>query len=326
MLCIIASLDLSGHFGILHAVDFDLGSDMRNKLIMLIFLCHVLAVQAAPDDASVKLIRDNELTSTVFKTTSSPKLRSSIALIYDELGQRPLYSKNADSVAPIASISKLMTAMVVLDAQLPLDEEISISRQDMDMLKGTSSRMRPGMTLTRGELLKLALMASENRAAAALARTYPGGTEAAVEKMNAKARELGMKDTRFLDPTGLNSGNVSTAQDLVKMVLAAETYDPIHQATTSSSHMVEPAGYRPMMYRNTNPLVKNASWDIGVSKTGYISEAGRCLVMKANINQRPVVIVLLDSWGKSTRVGDANRIKKWMESSLAPRNRSVRRS
>ena len=177
--------------------------------------------------------------------------------------------------------------------------------------------MRPGMTLTRGELLQLALMASENRAAAALARTYPGGTQAAVAKMNAKATELGMKDTHFLDPTGLNSGNVSTAQDLVKMVMAAQNYDAIHQATTTASHQVAPAGFRPIKYNNTNPLVKSTSWDIGISKTGYINEAGRCLVMKANIKQHPVVIVLLDSWGKRTRVGDANRIKKWMESSLS---------
>jgi D-alanyl-D-alanine endopeptidase (penicillin-binding protein 7) len=292
---------------------------MYKKFIIMGLLTHALAGQAAPDDA-VTLKQDNELTSIVLKHTKSPKLRSSIALIYDEQGQRPLYTKNAEMVAPIASISKLMTAMVVLDAQLPMDENIRISTLDMDTLKGTHSRMIPGMTLTRGELLKLALMASENRAAAALARTYPGGTEAAVAKMNLKARELGMKDTRFLDPTGLNSGNVSTAQDLVKMVLAAQAYDPIHQATTSSSHLAEPAGYRPLMYRNTNPLVKSSSWDIGVSKTGYISEAGRCLVMKVNIKQRPVVIVLLDSWGKSTRIGDANRIKKWMESSIVTRN------
>lgn len=235
-------------------------------------------------------------------------------MIYDVRSQRPLYAKNTNVVAPIASISKLMTAMVVLDAKLPMDEEITISREDMDRLKGTHSRMSPGMRLTRGELLKLALMASENRAAAALARTYPGGTEAEVAQMNAKARELGMNDTHFLEPTGLNSGNVSTAQDLVKMVLAAQAYAPIHNATTSSSHVVEPAGYRPMMYRNTNPLVRNASWDIGLSKTGYINEAGRCLVMKANIEDRPVVIVLLDSWGKRTRIGDANRVKKWMAS------------
>ena len=283
-----------------------------------------LGVQAAPNDAAVTT-QDDDLTSTVLKFASSLKLRSSIAMIYDEQGQSPLYTKNADTVAPIASITKLMTAMVVLDAKLPLDEEISISALDMDTLKGTRSRMRPGMKLTRGELLKLALMSSENRAAAALARTYPGGTDAAVVMMNYKARELGMKDTRFLDPTGLNSGNVSTAQDLVKMVQTAQHYDVIHEFTTSSSHTVGLGGRHPMRYSNTNPLVKNASWNIGVSKTGYISEAGRCLVMQAKINQRPVVIVLLDSWGLRTRVGDANRIKKWMESAYA-RARSTRRS
>jgi D-alanyl-D-alanine endopeptidase (penicillin-binding protein 7) len=285
---------------------------MYKKPIMFILLIHSLVAQAAPND-DVFLKQNDKLPSVVMKHAASPKLRSTIALIYDERGKLALYTKNADTIAPIASISKLMTAMVVLDAQLPMDEEISISTQDMDTLKGTHSRMRPGMTLTRGELLKLALMSSENRAAAALARTYPGGTEAAVAKMNAKACELGMKDTRFLDPTGLNSGNVSTAQDLVKMVLAAQAYEPIHKATTSSFQLVELSGYRPLMYVNTNPLVRSASWDIGVSKTGYINEAGRCLVMKATIKQHPVVIVLLDSQGKGTRIADANRIKKWME-------------
>jgi len=292
--------------------------------MLLVLLGYTLAVQAAPHDAAART-QDNELTSAVLKFASSPRLRSSIALIYDEQGQSPLYTKNADTVTPIASITKLMTAMVVLDAQLPLEEEISISAQDMDMLKGTRSRMRPGMKLTRGELLRLALMSSENRAAAALARTYPGGTDAAVAMMNDKANELGMKDTRFLDPTGLNSGNVSTAHDLVKMVQAARCYDLIHEFTTTSSRVVDLAGHRSMRFSNTNPLVKNASWDIGVSKTGYISEAGRCLVMQAKINQRPVVIVLLDSWGAHTRVGDANRIKKWMESANA-RARGTRRS
>ena len=292
--------------------------------MLLVLLSYTLGAQAAPNDVTATT-QDDELTSEVLKFASSPKLRSSIALIYDEQGQSSLYTKNADTVAPIASITKLMTAMVVLDAQLPLEEEISISAQDMDMLKGTRSRMRPGMKLTRGELLRLALMSSENRAAAALARTYPGGTMAAVAMMNDKARELGMKDTRFLDPTGLNSGNVSTAQDLVKMVQAAQCYDLIHEFTTTSSHTVGLGGRHPMRFNNTNPLVKNASWDIGISKTGYISEAGRCLVMQAKINQRPVVIVLLDSWGLRTRVGDANRIKKWMESAYA-RARGTRRS
>jgi len=292
---------------------------MHKKLILLLLLTHSLVSSAEPNDA-VTLRQESELTSLVLKNTSSPKLRSSIALIYDEQGQRALYSKNADTVAPIASISKLMTAMIVLDAKLPMDEEIRITSQDVDTLKGSHSRMQPGMILTRGELIEVALMASENRAAAALARTYPGGSEAAIAKMNAKAHDLGMLNTRFLDPTGLNSGNVSTAQDLVKMVLAAQNYEAIHNATTSSSHIAEPAGYRPLLYKNTNPLVRNTSWDISVSKTGYINEAGRCLVMKANIKQRQVVIVLLDSWGKSTRIGDANRIKKWIESALVIRN------
>lgn len=292
---------------------------MYKKLLMLLLLTHAVAAQAAANDG-VTLRQEDNLPSVVLrhasKHSASPRLGSSIVLIYDEQSKNDLYAKNADVVAPIASISKLMTAMVVLDANLPMDEEIRISTLDMDRLKGTHSRMRPGMTLTRGELLKLALMASENRAAAALARTYPGGTEAAVAKMNEKARELGMLHSHFLEPTGLNSGNVSTAQDLVKMVLAAQNYEPIHRATTSSSHTVEPSGYRPLLYKNTNPLVRNASWNIDVSKTGYINEAGRCLVMKTVINHRPVVIVLLDSWGKSTRIGDAKRIKKWMESSL----------
>jgi D-alanyl-D-alanine endopeptidase (penicillin-binding protein 7) len=179
------------------------------------------------------------------------------------------------------------------------------------------------MAFTRGELLKLALMASENRAATALARTYPGGMEAALAAMNAKARALGMRNTRFLDPSGLNSDNVSTARDLVRMVAAAREYDAICEYTTAASHSVDGRRGRALRFVNTNPLVRNASWDIGVSKTGYINEAGRCLVMEANINQRPVIIVLLDSWGKLTRVGDANRIKKWMESGKRVRSRDA---
>ena len=287
---------------------------MRTKfIIILLLLGHALSALGMPDD-EIALKLDYDLSMVAADVVPSPILFSQTAMIYDEEQQRPLYTKNVESVVPIASITKLMTAMVVLDAQLPMDENIRISTRDMDTLKGTRSRLHPGMTLTRGELLKLALMASENRAAAALARTYPGGTETAVAMMNDKARELDMKDTRFLDPTGLNSGNVSTAQDLVKMVLAAQTYEPIHKATTSASHTAAPVGYRSMLYWNTNVLVRNGSWDIDVSKTGYINEAGRCLVMKANLNHRPVVIVLLDSGSKSRRIKDTNRIKEWMES------------
>jgi D-alanyl-D-alanine endopeptidase (penicillin-binding protein 7) len=286
-------------------------------------LSYSLLAQAAAGETTVRA-QDDELAGAVLSFTSLPRLRSAIAMIYDEEGQTPLYAKNAGAVAPIASITKLMTAMVVLDGQLPLDEKIRISRQDMDTLKGTSSRMNPGLELTRGELLRLALMSSENRAAAALARTYPGGTSAAVAMMNAKALELGMRDSQFRDPTGLHSGNTSTAQDLVKLVQAAQRYDLIREYTTTSSYTVK-AGRRPMRFSNTNPLVKNTSWDIGVSKTGYISEAGRCLVMQARINRRPVVIVLLDSWGLRSRIGDANRIRKWMESAEAQAYGATRR-
>jgi D-alanyl-D-alanine endopeptidase (penicillin-binding protein 7) len=269
-----------------------------------------------PERVAVKL--DNEMSDAVFQPASSPKLASSIALIYDEQTQRPLYTKNPDAVAPIASITKLMTAMVVLDADPDLNEELRVSEADMDSLKGTHSRLSVGTTFIRSEMLKLALMSSENRAASVLARSYPGGTAAAVAAMNAKARKLGMSHTTFRDPTGLNSENVSTARDLVKMVAAARNYKLIHQYTTTATHSVEAARGRELTFNNTNPLVKNASWEIGVSKTGFINEAGRCLVMQAKIRQRPVIIVLLDSVGKSTRIGDANRVKKWIESSNTP--------
>ncbi|GAB1232317.1 hypothetical protein UT4_07830 [Ferrigenium sp. UT4] len=253
---------------------------------------------------------------TPYHTGKLPKLGSAIALIYDEQAQQPLYRKNENEVVPIASITKLMTAMVVLDARLPLDEPITITREDRDRLKGTKSRLRDGMTLSRGDLLALALMASENRAASALARTFPGGTPVLVALMNAKARELGMDDSSFTGPAGLQSENVSTAHDLVKLVQAAETYPEIKRATTQAAHTVQVSARQTLRFGNTNPLVRSKAWDIGLSKTGYISEAGRCLVMKVRLSDRPTVIVLLDSWGKHTRVGDANRIKNWVEGGL----------
>lgn len=300
---------------------------VKKNLLICLLAGQMLAAHAGEHDASRFAIKSKPVqASTLSSNASAPKLHSSIALIYDQQSQSPLYAKNSDAQAPIASITKLMTAMVVLDAQQPLDEEISIDVADIDTLKGTHSRLRIGMAYTRSELLKLALMASENRAASALARNYPGGYQAAIAAMNAKARELDMLNTRFLDSTGLNSDNVSTAYDLVRMVSAAREYPLIHQYTTTASHSVESGRRgREMRFVNTNPLVRNASWDIGVSKTGYISEAGRCLVMEATIKQRPVIIVLLDSWGKNSRIGDANRIKKWMESSNA-RTRMMARS
>ncbi|MDD2915444.1 MAG: D-alanyl-D-alanine endopeptidase [Gallionella sp.] len=297
------------------------------KKILLICLLSGQMLVAHAEEKAAQRTAYKPHANAISHTGSAPKLHSSIALIYDQQTQLPLYTKNSNAVAPIASITKLMTAMVVLDAQQPLNEKITISVADIDTLKGTRSRLRIGMTLTRSELLRLALMASENRAASALARNYPGGYSAAIAAMNSKARDLNMPNTRFLDPTGLNSDNISTAYDLVKMVAAASNYPLIHRYTTLASHSVDSQGRRgrKLRFTNTNPLVRNASWDIGVSKTGYISEAGRCLVMEAVINQRSVIIVLLDSWGKRTRIGDANRIKKWMESSNM-RNRTTARS
>ncbi len=288
---------------------------MKKRMLAMILAGNALLAHAGEHDSHrVSAKFDRSISGSPFQPVSSPKLYSSIALIYDEQTHRPLYTKNPDAVAPIASITKLMTAMVVLDSDPDLYEEISVDEADKDSLKNTRSRLGVGTTFTRAEMLRLALMSSENRAAAALARNYPGGTRAAIAAMNAKARELGMTNTTFLDPTGLNSENVSTARDLVKMVAAARNYRLIHQYTTTATHSVEGQRGREMRFNNTNPLVKNASWEIGVSKTGYINEAGRCLVMQARIKNRPVIIVLLDSNGKNTRIGDANRVKKWIES------------
>jgi serine-type D-Ala-D-Ala endopeptidase (penicillin-binding protein 7) len=246
------------------------------------------------------------------------QLASSKALIVNQETGETLYAKSTDLPTPIASVTKLMTAMVMLDAHLSMDETIVISQADTDALKGTSSRLRIGTELTRAELLQLALMASENRAAAALGRNYPGGLSAFIQAMNAKAASLGMIRSHFTDPTGLDSENVSTAEDLVKMVRAAYQYPEIRQITTSTSYEVPVNGLRrPVNFVNTNILVRNSDWIIGLSKTGFISEAGRCLVMQAEIAGQPLIIVLLDSYGKYSRIGDANRIRKWIESSNA---------
>lgn len=250
---------------------------------------------------------------TAARQAVTPALKSSSALVIGQSGGQALYAKNIDNVVPIASITKLMTAMVVLDAGLPLSEQVVISREDRDQIKGTRSRLQIGATLTRGELLQLALMASENRAAEALSRAYPGGNPAFVAAMNQKAVEIGMWRSRFVDGTGLSSDNVSTAHDLGKMVVAAYSYPLVREFTTATRATVYPGKGKPMDYRNSNRLVSSRDWHIGLSKTGYISEAGRCLVMQATIAGKPVVIVLLDSWGKLTRIGDANRIKRWME-------------
>ena len=247
------------------------------------------------------------------------RLRSGAVLVLAQDSGEPLFAKNIDQIMPIASITKLMTAMVVLDSGLPLLESIDIDKSDVDRKKGSRSKLQVGTTLMRAEMLKLALMASENRAAAALARNFPGGTAAFVVAMNQKAAELGMVNSHFEDPTGLTPDNVSTAEDLAKMVAAAHTYPLIREYTTSDSFNIESEGkrrHRMLSYVNSNRLIKSRQWDIGLSKTGYISEAGRCLVMQAMIADKPVIIVLLDSWGKLSRIADANRIKRWIEADV----------
>ena len=240
-------------------------------------------------------------------------LYSSSALVIDQSTGHAVIEKQPDAVVPIASISKLMTSMVVLDAKLDMHEVITITDADVDTMKGTRSRLPVGTTMTRETAMLLALMSSENRAANALGRHYPGGLSAFVAAMNRKAHALGMYNSRFEEPTGLSSNNVSTAHDLARMVTAAARYPEIRQFSTTAEAKVELNG-RVRDFGNTNALVRSDSWEIGVSKTGYISEAGRCLVMQARVADKPVVIVLLDSQGKMTRVGDANRIKRWMES------------
>ncbi len=250
-------------------------------------------------------------------------LFSASALVVDQNNGQALIEKQADTVVPIASISKLMTAMVVLDAKLDMQEVISIGDADVDFLKGTRSRLPVGATMTRETAMLLALMSSENRAAHALGRHYPGGLPAFVQAMNRKAQSLGMANSRFEEPTGLSSNNVSTAHDLARMVAAAARYPDIRRFSTTAEAQVELNG-RIQGFHNTNALVRSDNWEIGVSKTGYISEAGRCLVMQARVADKPVVIVLLDSNGKMTRVGDAQRIKRWMENaSLAQDRRPV---
>lgn len=264
--------------------------------------------------------------------SSGLQLRSAAVMVVDQKTGEALYAKNPDVATPIASITKLMTSMVVLDAGLAMAEEITIGDEDVDHLKGSSSRLAVGTTLSREDLLHLALIASENRAAAALSRAYPGGREAFVQAMNRKAAALGMNHTFFIDGTGLHSGNRSTAADLVKLVEAASSYPMIRQITSTGKYGVTMPGrqvvrvrengkvrrvarqvMRQVAFNNTNALTRSPSWDIGLSKTGYINEAGHCLVMQANIADRPVIMVLLDSWGKLSRIGDAARVRKWLE-------------
>ena len=240
-------------------------------------------------------------------------LKSSVALIIDQNTNEVLFSKNDKAVLPIASLTKLMTGLVISGARLPLDEMIEITQDDVDMEKGSSSRLRVGTVLSRGELLHLALMSSENRAANALGRSFPGGAAVFVQLMNVKARSLGMLSTSYVEPTGLSSKNQSSARDLAKLVDVASGDPLLREFSTSPGYQVA-VGNRTLQYNNTNRLIKNPSWDIGLQKTGYISEAGRCLVMQTKVAGRNLIMVFLDSAGKLSRLGDAERVRSWVES------------
>ena len=244
-------------------------------------------------------------------TPDSLELRSSVALVVDADTNEVLFSKNPQAVLPIASLTKLMTAVVVNDAQLPMAEQITITDEDVDTEKNSRSRLRVGTTLSREELLHLALMASENRAAHALGRSYPGGLEAFVTAMNRKAQMLGMRDTRYVEPTGLSSSNQSSAHDLATLVQAAEAYPVIREFSTSPEYEVE-VGNRLTSFHTTNRLVKNPAWDIILQKTGFINEAGQCLVMQTKMAGRKLTMIFLDSVGKYSRIGDAERVRRWV--------------
>jgi D-alanyl-D-alanine endopeptidase (penicillin-binding protein 7) len=277
----------------------------RKVASMAMALWLMAALSSVPAAASAKVES---------KPRSSPDLRSNAFYILDESGSKVLAARNERIAAPIASITKLMTTLVVLEAGQPMGEMIAITRDDLRETAGSNSRLASGARLSRADLLHLALMSSENRAAHALCRAYPGGMQACVSAMNRKARSLGMTTARFVEPTGLSSGNVSSPVDLAKLVRAAAANPTIRKYSTDPDHTVYVKG-RALEYRSTNSLVDKPDWQVTVQKTGYNVDAGRCLVMLAVIDGRDVVIVLLNSWGKLTRIGDANRIRDWMESS-----------
>jgi D-alanyl-D-alanine endopeptidase (penicillin-binding protein 7) len=254
-------------------------------------------------------------------------LSSNVALVMDQTTSEVLFEKNAQISLPIASITKLMTSLVVVEAGQDLEETLTVTEEDVDREKFSHSRLRVGSQLSRSNMLHIALMSSENRAAAALGRSYPGGIRAFVAAMNAKARELGMNSSNFADSTGLNSANVSSARDLAKLVVAAYQHPLIRQYSTDSRYAVDPGG-RTLEYRNSNGLIENPDWEIGLQKTGYISQAGRCLVMQVHVSGRPVVMIFLDSKSKQARLTDASRIRKWLENrgASAMSGRSSKRS
>lgn len=269
------------------------------------------AASAAPPAAPVMTAGDM---AGLHHTRDPLSLASNAALVIDQATSQVLFEKNSNVALPIASLTKLMTALVVLEARQNMDEMLEVTSDDIDREKNSSSRLRVGSQLTRANMLHIALMSSENRAASALGRHYPGGLPAFVAAMNAKAKALGMTSAHYVEPTGLSSNNVASARDLARLVVAAYQQPLIREYSTDQKYAVEARGHV-LQYINSNRLVSNTGWDIGLQKTGYISEAGRCLVMQAKIEGRPVVMVFLDSKGKMSRLGDAARIRKWLETS-----------
>ena len=273
---------------------------------------NVLLAIVASFTVLASILPAGALASRFSSLEGDPHLRSASALAIDVDGN-VIYGKDIDTVRPIASITKLMTAMVIIDSGVDLDEKITVTREDRDLVQLTGSRLEYGATLSRREMILLAIMSSENRAATALGRNWPGGMTQFVAAMNSKAAQLGMANSHFADPAGLHVENMSTARDLMKMIMAAQGYELIRKASTTPRIEVHPYAKRgPLVYGNTNRLLKNETWDIALSKTGYINEAGRCLVMQANIEGERVSIVLLNSFGKLTPFGDSNRLRKWM--------------
>jgi serine-type D-Ala-D-Ala endopeptidase (penicillin-binding protein 7) len=291
-----------------------MSQDLRIRIGALLCLLFVatLAQAAVPSG----MLQQTNLRHSARSSSADPALRSSAALVLDTTHSAVLYSRRSDIALPIASITKLMTALVVTDAGQALDETLEITAEDRSSGKGSFSRLTPGTRLTRGDLMHLALMASENRAAHALGRNYPGGEAACVHAMNAKARELGMTNAHFVEPTGLSDENVASPEDLSKLVMAAAKVAAIREYSTDSDYEVA-VGRHLVRFRNTDSLVTRPDWNIVVQKTGYISEAGRCLVMQTVIQDRTVVIVLLNSFGKRTRVADARRVRRWVESTVS---------
>jgi serine-type D-Ala-D-Ala endopeptidase (penicillin-binding protein 7) len=288
-----------------------------NRFVVLLVLA-MLPLAGFAAEKSAHRTRIAKAAVAELTKDGDPNVRSTGVLVLDPTTGQTLFAKNADQQAPIASITKLMTAMVVLDAKLPLDEAIELTSEDIDTIKNTHSKLPIGAHFRRDDLMRLALMASDNRAAAALGRSYPGGLAAFVSAMNAKAQALGLTQTRYVDSSGLSPQNVSSPADLGKLVAAASGYDLIREYTTTSGVTVQlPDSRRKLSFVNTNALVRHSDWKIGLSKTGYINEAGKCLVMQAMIANQPIVIVLLDSWGRLTRVADANRIRRWLEKNSA---------